>query len=245
MGGKRLLSTRPPPLKWGILVYSEGRLLTHSSRSNNSRIVVVWSIQYLATEYVEGFMEECLKFFAKLQHWHLFILISVPMLVAGVFFRPDIGMHVDLATFSKQFTTMMLISLPSYVAWYGWLWSIGIVGNSSLSDRLRRSDRLAWFSSPIVLAYLTVAIWTFPVVMFDPEPSALQTIMIVLHLIASFLMIYAFFFAARAAASLGQSSKPSGGRVFLFFLGIMYFPIGVWIIQPRLNLAAMESNLDR
>ncbi len=167
------------------------------------------------------------------------------MLVAGVFFRPDIGMHVDFATLNKQFTTMMLISLPSYVAWYGWLWSIGIVGNSALSDSLRRSDRLAWFSSPIVLAYLTVAIWAFPIVMFDPEPSALQTIMIVLHLIASFLMIYVFFFAARAAASLGQSTKPTGGRIFMFFLGIMYFPIGVWFIQPRLNSAAIDSTLSR
>lgn len=185
------------------------------------------------------------RFIAKLRHWHLFIVMLVPMIIAGLYFRPNIGMQADESAFTQQFTTMMLISWPGYVALYGWMWSIGLVGNAALSESLRKSDRLAWFSAPVALAYGSIAIWAFPAVMFDPEPSAAKSILIVVHLIASFLMIYAFFFAARAAASLGQNARPSGGRVFLFFLGIMYFPIGVWFIQPRLNAAATVSTLGR
>ena len=81
--------------------------------------------------------------------------------------------------------------------------------------------------------------------MFDPEPSTAKTIMNIANWIASFLIIYAFFFAARAAASLGLNSRPTGGRIFLFFLGIMYGPIGVWFIQPRLNSAEPISTLGR
>jgi hypothetical protein len=141
-------------------------------------------------------MEVLPRTIAKLRHWHLFVLMLVPMLMAGLYFRPAIETPTNQFVIADQFTTMMLVSWPGYVVWYGWIWSTGLVGNSALSESLRKSDRLAWFSSPVALAYGSIAIWAFPTVMFDPGPGAAKSIMVVAHLIASILTIYALFFCS-------------------------------------------------
>lgn len=185
---------------------------------------------------------------ARARHWQIFVVVLLPMVVAYYLYFPSMNPDPTtnpeqrFAMFEDIFFKMTLVSLLGYMLLYVWIWVIGRVCNSRLPRVSRRKDGLFNFSVPFALCYLPIATIGFSKVVATEGAHWSAALLIPLHIAASFMLFYAMIFAARSVASLGQNRRAGFGRSFLFFMGIMYFPIGVWIIQPRLNAAYADTS---
>lgn len=186
-------------------------------------------------------MESIITLMSRLYPWQLFLIVIGPMALAIVLFSPIVeptlgpgGMDEILS----QITRMMLVSLPGMVALYGWVLTIGVVCNRSLEPQYRKSDRLLRIAVPFATVYLAIASWAFPQVMMSHEPSTAQVVMAIIHTVATLGIFYGLIFAARSVAKLKDPENIGFVRPFGYFLGITYFFIGIWIIQPKINVLA-------
>ena len=174
-------------------------------------------------------------FIAQLRNWQLFVLVVIPFGLVFVLAAPDFKTDQDMDTFMDQWTTMMLFALPLILAFYVWIWTIGVVANRNLAVSLRRSTKLLDISMPFVMAYIVFAVWAWPSTVMTNDPVMPVGIVLFLHMVATVLLVYALIFAARSVGSLDRDRLAGFGRSLLFVLAIIYFPIGLWWIQPRLN----------
>lgn len=59
-------------------------------------------------------------------------------------------------------------------------------------------------------------------------------IILPLHLFVMFCMFYGIYFLSKAIKTIRQSRGHRDESTFLYMLGFWFFPIGIWIIQPRI-----------
>lgn len=183
-------------------------------------------------------MQIVYSFIARLRNWQLFLFVAVPFCVIPFLAAPDIEATRELDALNDQFTKMMLLSSPLIVALYAWIWTIGVVSNRNLADPLRRSTKLFNIAVPFVIVYFLFAVWAWPRTVMSNDPVMSVGIVLFLHMVATAFLVYALIFAARSISSLDRDRLSGFGRSLLFVLAILYFPIGLWWIQPRLNSIA-------
>ena len=185
-------------------------------------------------------MRGLVDFLSSLKPWQLFVLTVGPMALS-VFFGPAFSDRP--ATFDEvraMFTVSMLVALPGYLVFFSWIFAIGVVCNDSIAPDYRKPTRLLFVAMPIALAYMCVAIFLFPTVLGDAELKPFRALFMTVHVVASFCLYYSLFFAARSLAMLSQPEAPGFLRGLKYFFGLIYFPIGLWFIQPKVLAARAE-----
>jgi hypothetical protein len=174
--------------------------------------------------------------FLRAKHWQIFLLLFGVMLVGDMAMMSPTAMTAQpgaqLWKISPLFAVMMVLCMGSFL---GWLWSMGTFLNSIVQPSLRLATgffRVALFFPAI---YFSLFIASFP----GFKPSAF-VIIIPLHLFAMFCMLYLLYFVSKSLvlADTGKSASfyDYAGPFFLIWL----FPVGVWIIQPRINRLYVE-----
>ena len=183
------------------------------------------------------FTEESLSIFLHLKHWQLFsVLVGVPF-VFQMFITEAIFNSNDPSAILPILWIVMIIDVALFL---GWLYVMG----SNLHSKLPKgvSMNLATFTWFVIIpaAYICLASAFFLGKFVDIlhgqqlDPSIFGLIVPV-HLFCMFCMFYCLYFVARTlkAVELKRTVAFSdyGGEFFLLW----FFPIGVWIIQPRIN----------
>jgi hypothetical protein len=161
-------------------------------------------------------------YFLRAKHWQLFGLFSLLFCALAVTDIPEIpGV--------TAFTAVAVLFQFCLVAW---LWSMGAFLSSVVPPALRSNGRFFRFAVVYPPLYAAVA-WIVFSMSLPPE----WLILILLpHLFAMFCIFYSFHFVARSLV-VAETGRPASvdkciGLCFLLLL----FPIGVWIVQPRVNL---------
>jgi hypothetical protein len=113
-----------------------------------------------------------------------------------------------------------------------WLWSMGSFLSSIVAPSLRL--RVGFFRFALIYPALYFLPFFYIVFILNPKPTVL-TLIVPFHLFATFCMFYSLYFVSKSLA-LAETSKPAtfydyAGPFFLIWL----FPIGIWIVQPRIN----------
>jgi hypothetical protein len=129
----------------------------------------------------------------------------------------------------------MLLSSPSIIVAYLWIWAVGDIANAKLDERLQRKTTLLKIAIPYAALYLFFAIWAWPNSIMAEEPTIPVGFLLTAHMSAVLLLFYSIIFSARSISSIGKANLSGFGRTTLFVLALLYYPIGVWFIQPRLN----------
>ncbi len=178
-----------------------------------------------------------MKFFLTLKHWQLFgLLIGVPMMLQFV------AMGLMIASSDPTaMVVMMPILMVIYIGlFFGWFYSLG----KNLHQKLPASApmNLTRFKMFLVIpiAYmLFLSIFMFGMMArltkgAEPNP-AIFALIIPLHLFSMFCIFYCLYFNAKAFKAVElQRPVVFGDYAGEFFL-LWFFPIGVWILQPRIN----------
>lgn len=172
------------------------------------------------------------QFFLRARHWQLFTLFVGLYLVGVVFiFAGELGATPKVGGVPVGMIAagaLMVFWMLCFMAWIG---SMGIFLNTLKEPSARLRTRLLWCA----LIYASIYIFIFVAFFFGTSAPAVGWGILPPHLLATFCIFYAMYWAAK---SLAMVEKP--GRVTFYdcagplFL-IWFFPLGVWFLQPKIN----------
>ena len=172
-----------------------------------------------------------------IKHWQLFgLLMGLPMIFQFVIMGSVMTSRNPTIMFAA-FPIMMILFIGLF---FGWFYALG----TNLHKKLPETATMNLTKFKIFL-FIPVAYMLFlSVFMFgmfsnistggQPNP-AIFALIVPLHLFSMFCIFYCLYFNAKALKTV-EWQKPVTFSDFAgeFFL-IWFFPIGVWIIQPRIN----------
>ncbi len=194
--------------------------------------------------------------FLKAKHWQLFLLtFGIPMLLQFI------GMGYLISNISTQ-TNPDFRNIINYIGFspfimiiftaifYGWFWSIAIGLQNKLPKNINmkiKRFKIFFFVPIIYYTLFTLAfVWIITSIItsetmenelvFNPTFIAgLLLIIIPLHLFSIFCMFYSLYFAAKTLKTVELQRETSFSDFAGEFVSIWFYPIGIWIIQPKIN----------
>jgi hypothetical protein len=176
-----------------------------------------------------------MEFLLKLKHWQLFILTwGIPILL-------NLMLVVDPTMIFQLFPVMMITFMFGL---FGWIYAIGTVLHQKLPGNVNLNLTSFKIFLLIPVAYILIII---SVLIFGSEISleadspwqTISWILIPVVLIVHFASMVLIFLSLRFGAKVFRSVEL--GRLARFsdygaeFFLIWFSPIGIWILQPRLN----------
>jgi len=172
-------------------------------------------------------------YFVRAKPWQLFLLLFGTFCVGVFFMTIPLGREngeASLVSWAVAGLAELTLAL--------WLWSLG----TFLTSILHPTSRLSLGLFRFALIYAPVYLFTFNVFFDDLRP--LLGLVVPLHLLAMFCLVYSLYFVSKSLVSAERGEPVSfssyAGALFL----VWFFPIGVWIVQPRVNrLYADKRNL--
>lgn len=142
------------------------------------------------------------------------------------------------------FKLMPVIMVVFMAGFFGWFWSIaiGLQTKIPVSVKMKVEKFKIFFFIPLVYIFLISIFFGFIGSWIEggsnPGPGRIGLIMgviVPLHLFSMFCIFYCLYFVAKTFKTVELQKEVTfsdfGGEFFLFW----FFPIGVWIVQPKIN----------
>lgn len=176
-------------------------------------------------------MDSISQLFLRAKHWQLFLLFF------GIFFVGNLAAFISMSSMSalpQAFNRMAAITagitVPFMFCFLGWLWSTG----SFCSSLVRPAQRLSLRFFRFAVVYPGLYIVVFFALFLSIKTWALAVIL-PLHFFAVFCVFYDLYFVSKTLV-LAETGRANSFYHYAgpFFL-LWFFPVGVWIIQPRIN----------
>ena len=176
------------------------------------------------------------RLFLRAKHWQLFLLLVAPMVLGQIAFTssfPNSAPHAP-QEIVKAFRTFFIATGLSMLFFMGWFWSIGSFLNSIAPNVYRPQVRL------FRLALIYPSAYTVAFFIALSSTGRVSPLVIPFHLFAILCMFYDLYFVSKSLV-LAEQNEPVSFRDFSrpFFL-LWFYPIGVWVIQPRINRLFLE-----
>lgn len=177
-------------------------------------------------------------FFLRAKHWQIFaLLFVVPTFAefsAMVSFPGRMRTWHDLGTSGFIFIGSMLVYVLGFLAWYG---SMGIFFSSLAKPELKMDARFFYFSLIYPVIYLPVF---FALAFLETGISA--RVILPLHIVCMICMFYLLYFVARSFGLVEHGRNVSFSEYAGPFFLLWFYPIGIWVIQPRVNKLKSEAD---
>lgn len=187
-----------------------------------------------------------MKKYLLAKHWHYFIaafVLPLSILVIGV------TLPFSFLNGAAFFIALPLSILVAQMVVYFWLWNIGKVLLKNLP--LYISNEYAFFKwliiiptiiSLLIFAFLMVGASIVGMGYYTFSQTLISSMIIILPLWIALLIsnIYCFYIAAKALKSSELGHNLRGIEFIGDFLLFIFFPIGIWFIQPRLNRLMLQ-----
>jgi hypothetical protein len=178
-------------------------------------------------------------YFLRAKHWQIFLLLFGTFCVSRfILFTGARAISTESSGIASllAWAVLGLAQLSLAV----WLWSLGAFLISIKPPTLMLSLRIFRFA----LIYTPVYLFAFNIFFDDLRPLPIAFVF-PLHLLAMFCLIYSLYFVSKSLVSAEKTESASFSSYAAEFFLIWFFPIGVWIIQPRINrLYAVKKNAD-
>lgn len=187
----------------------------------------------------------------KAKHWQIFlptfgipILIQIFMmgyLISNFISKPDI----DPETLFTYMKFLPLISMFFMAILFCWIWSVAVGLQNKVPENIRMKVNKfkVFFFISLIYIFLFMSIFAFlPDFHMETHINsniavyiALFFLFFLLQLFSIFCMLYTLYFVAKTYKTVELQRQTT----FLDFAGefflIWFFPIGIWIIQPKIN----------
>ncbi|MBO9703592.1 MAG: hypothetical protein J7604_25535 [Sporocytophaga sp.] len=189
--------------------------------------------------------------FLKAKHWQLFLLtFGIPMIfqfvIMGIMFgniagggNPDPFLMFN---YMKFFPIMMIIFMGVF---FGWFWSVAIGLQKKVPDNVKmkvRKFRILFFIPMIYILLISISMGGVVSGMAEnvSKPNVIFIlsiigIMVPLHLLSMFCIFYSLYFVAKTFKTVELQRAVSFSDFAGEFFMIWFYPIGIWIIQPKIN----------
>jgi hypothetical protein len=172
-----------------------------------------------------------------IKHWQLFgLLMGLPMIFQFVIMGSVMTSNNPAIMFAA-FPIVMILFIGLF---FGWFYALGTNLHKKLPETatMNLTKFKTFLFIPVVyMLFLSVFMFgMFSNISAGGQPNpAIFALIVPLHLFSMFCIFYCLYFNAKALKT-AEWQRPVtfsdfAGEFFLIWL----FPIGVWIIQPRIN----------
>ncbi len=141
---------------------------------------------------------------------------------------------------------ILIVSVGLLFIFLGWLWVLGTRLHSRLPASV--SMNVTWFQTCVVYPALYITVLMFLIynilqtAMADPElfrqgfnPGYIFMIF-PFHILAICCLFYCFYFCAKVLKAVEVRHPVGMGDFLLEIVLFWFYPVGIWFIQPRLNI---------
>ncbi len=202
------------------------------------------------------------QLFLKAKHWHLFMLLfGIPMIfyfvmMIGILTNIGSSSEPDLLVIYNFFKFFPLIIILIMGVFFGWIWSvaIGLQYKVPAEVKMKITRFKIFFFIPLVYILLISIGLTFMLINLselDNMPGlavgtagAVMAIILPVHLFSIFCMFHSYYFVANTLKTVELQRETSFSDFAGEFFMIWFYPIGIWIIQPKINKIVETSNDD-
>ena len=178
--------------------------------------------------------------FLKAKHWQIFIAIFIIpyslQFLAMTITNNDQDKIMDFTPF---------IIVVFFLGLFGWLWSIAIGLKEKIPTGIKMKTKKFKIFLLIPLIYMPVAFKLFDLLFDSVEKSNGEVnglmmgiffaIIFPLHILSIFGFLYSFYYVAKTYKTVELQREVSFSDFAGDFFLLLFFPIGVWIIQPNIN----------
>lgn len=189
--------------------------------------------------------------FLRAKHWQLFLLtFGIPMVLQFVMMGrvfasignsnpPDPTVMLD---FMNYFPILMILYTVVFFCWF-WSVVVGLQPKIPQECKTKLIRFKVFFFIPLIymilISVLMVNIFSELVNNpTSPDPTqigSIVAIIIPLHLFSIFGIFHTIYFAAKTFKTAELKRKVSFSDFIEEFFLIWFYPIGVWILQPKIN----------
>jgi hypothetical protein len=187
--------------------------------------------------------------FLKAKHWVLFLFtFGIPMVLQFVmmgFLLSNMFSSKNLDSFepfdSMKFFPLVMILFMAVL--YGWFWSIAIGLQKKVPENVKMKVKKFKFFFFIPLTYFLLFMGSFFFTfgsLFHNESNfgflgGLYIFIIPIHLFSMFCIFYIFYFVAKTFKTVELQREVTFGDFAGEFFLLIFYPIGIWLIQPKIN----------
>jgi hypothetical protein len=175
--------------------------------------------------------------FLRLKHWQLFLLlIGIPFIFQFVI----MGSVIFSNNSNIMLTAFPIMMFLIVAIFFGWFYALG----TNLYKKLPIDTPMNLMKFKVFLfipvAYM-VLISLFMLVAFPgfvdngPESFASFAIIFPIHIFSMFCIFYCLYFISKAMKTVEWQRQVTFSDYAGEFFLIWFFPIGIWLIQPRIN----------
>lgn len=178
-----------------------------------------------------------MSIFLKLKHWQLFLLTIGVLLLVSLYSGFSVKLEEENRSVSDA--VAKFLTIVPFLTYYLWIWSIGAWLNRHMDSKV--ATKTVYFSTSIVVScFLFFFLSIFNMVYWDlssgPQEDFWFFFLLALILFVTIsALLYGLSFVAKAIVRAERESRISSSDFFGEFVMVLMFPIGVWILQPRIN----------
>ena len=169
----------------------------------------------------------------KAKHWQIFIItFGLPFLIQIILMLMTI-IKDDPMMIIRFFPIIMILYIGGY---FGWFWSIAIglqkVIPTEIQLKINRFKIFVLIPVFYIIFFLGFFMTSFH--LGGPNPVILA-IIVPLHLFSMFCIFYSMYFVAKIFKTVELQRNVTFSDFAGEFLMIWFLPIGIWILQPKIN----------
>ncbi len=157
--------------------------------------------------------------FLEFKHWQLFLLI----VICGSWKSPS--------------PLEEIIHFISIITFTGWIYSLGVYGHQLILNLGLSSMKIKTFRFNVLLVGITLVsslIWSH----YITETNSVQVKdipLIFFWIYFSYALLQPICFVCKILAKIERKSEVIFSDYLSYLLLMFFFPIGIWIIQPKIN----------
>lgn len=176
-----------------------------------------------------------MKLFLHARHWQIIvILILFPVIFEILILKYFFPVEEDLKIM-LYFAVMMIIYS---IVFFSWLWTLGNQLCKKLPAPVKSKMKIKIFRTLLIIPFIYILTTTLLLqYTFNLEdyPMLIPAFLFPVHILMLFSLFYCFWFVSKCL-NLVEMKKEITIKDYIgdFFL-IWFFPLGIWIIQPRIN----------
>jgi hypothetical protein len=200
-----------------------------------------------------------MNLFLRAKHWHLFVLtFGIPIVLEMIFilsvfsrFLSNPGTPQDVGAIFGYFRFFPFIMLLFMGGLLGWQWSVavGLQKIVPATVKMKVKKFKIFFFIPVSYLSLLMIFLFFVFSMNFSNPNNIGAgffisfaVIFPLHLFSVFCLFYCIYFVSKTIKTVELQKEVTFADFALEFFLVWFFPIGVWILQPKINKMVEEYN---
>lgn len=179
--------------------------------------------------------------FLKAKHWQIFMVtFGLPFLIQ-IIMMPMTIIGNDPTIMMNVFPVIMILFMGGFL---GWFWSIGVGLQIKVPNDVKmkvKKFKVFLIIPLIYMLFISISMGSmFNGAFSGQEPSSgmigsMVGIIVPLHLFSMFCIFYCLYFVAKTFKTVELQREVTFSDFAGEFFMIWFFPIGIWIVQPKVN----------